>query len=333
MNDLTYLILNLVVMFMNLVDHDGTLETQRTLASVSVCFLWFKVFDWLRLFDSTAFFIALVVETLSSIRAFLIIMVVWYMMFGSAIYILDMSLPAEQSIMPEVSNLWVLDAFQNQYELSLGEYQLESYEEAESRRLMLYVLFFASTFLIQIMFLNMLIAIMGDAFDQATENKENNATITKVRIMGDYIDLIARDDESEQEEDSDKSPPQSAPLMTTEERGSKEFFDDAGSRTPRTPSRMNRSSITTAQVDNSKKLDILYVVEPLVEGTGDQATWEGHLSALKRFTEKAVIKTENSLMRRVDKVYERVIEAEGRDATSEREMKTGLSNLMAEVKK
>ena len=111
------------------------------------------------------------------------------------------------------------------------------------------------------------------------------------------------------------------------------MFDDAGSRTPRTPSIVNRSSFTEPAAAKSKKLEILYVVEPLVEGTGDQATWEGHLSALKRFTEKAVIKTENSLMRRVDKVYERVIEAEGRDATSEREMKTGLSNLMAEVKK
>ena len=132
-------------------------------------------------------------------------MLVAYMMFGSAIYILNMSLPADQSIMPEVSTIWVLDAFQNQYELSLGEYQLESYEEAESRRLMLYALFLASTFLIQIMFLNMLIAIMGDAFDQAIENKENNATITKVRIMGDYIELIARDDESDDEEEGDKS--------------------------------------------------------------------------------------------------------------------------------
>ena len=75
------------------------------------------------------------------------------------------------------------------------------------------------------------------------------------------------------------------------------------------------------------------MVEPLFEGTGDQATWEGHLSALKRFTEKAVLKTENTLLKRVDKVYERVIEAEGRDATSEREMKTGLSNLMESVKK
>ena len=58
---------------------------------------------------------------------------------------------------------------------------------------MLYILFFASTFLIQIMFLNMMIAIMGDAFDKATENRENNATQTKVKIMGDYIDLIEKD--------------------------------------------------------------------------------------------------------------------------------------------
>ena len=50
------------------------------------------------------------------------------------------------------------------------------------------------------MFLNMLIAIMGDAFNNATANKENNATITKVKIMGDYIDLIARDEASNREE-------------------------------------------------------------------------------------------------------------------------------------
>ena len=39
---------------------------------------------------------------------------------------------------------------------------------------MIYLLFFLSSFLIQIMFLNMLIAIMGDAFDQATEKREKD---------------------------------------------------------------------------------------------------------------------------------------------------------------
>ena len=40
----------------------------------------------------------------------------------------------------------------------------------------------------------MLIAIMGDTFDRATEELENNARQTKLKIMGDYIDLILTDE-------------------------------------------------------------------------------------------------------------------------------------------
>ena len=39
----------------------------------------------------------------------------------------------------------------------------------------------------------MLIAIMGDTYAQASENKENNARITKLEIMEDYIHLIVHD--------------------------------------------------------------------------------------------------------------------------------------------
>ena len=36
----------------------------------------------------------------------------------------------------------------------------------------------------------MLIAIMGDAFDQATEFKENNRKIGMLQIMSEYVHLI-----------------------------------------------------------------------------------------------------------------------------------------------
>ena len=48
----------------------------------------------------------------------------------------------------------------------------------------------------------MLIAIMGDAFERATEQRENNARLTKLRIMGDYIDLIDKSDSLERSTDS-----------------------------------------------------------------------------------------------------------------------------------
>ena len=45
---------------------------------------------------------------------------------------------------------------------------------------MCYILFLLASFLIMIVFLNMLIAIMGDTFSQATQEAENNARITKL---------------------------------------------------------------------------------------------------------------------------------------------------------
>ena len=98
------------------------------MAAFSICFLWFKVFDWLRLFSGTAFFIELIKETLMSIRYFLLILFVWYMMFGTAFYILSMSLDSNE-LVPNVSPFWFFDAFISIYELGLGEFQVEVYRE------------------------------------------------------------------------------------------------------------------------------------------------------------------------------------------------------------
>ena len=195
MNDLIYLVLNTVVILSNACPYiHMSMEWQRTLSTFAIVFLWFKVFDWLRLFDNTAFFVLLVVETAWSIRHFMMILVVWYMMFGSAFYILNMNSETdEEEILPHISGFWVFDAFMGQYELSLGEFMSDGYRATEGNRFLVYLLFFASTFLIQIMFLNMLIAIMGDAFDHATEETDNNARMTKLQIMGDYIHLINTD--------------------------------------------------------------------------------------------------------------------------------------------
>ena len=55
------------------------------------------------------------------------------------------------------------------------------------------IFFVLATFLIMIVFLNMLIAIMGDAFDYATEKKENNKKVGMLQIMGNYVNLTEMD--------------------------------------------------------------------------------------------------------------------------------------------
>ena len=99
----------------------------RTAGTISVIFLWFKVFDWLRLFDGTAFFTKLITETLWSIRDFVIVLLVWYFMFGTAFYIINMNRLEGNDVVPDIFNFWALDAFIVLYELSLGEFQTDAF--------------------------------------------------------------------------------------------------------------------------------------------------------------------------------------------------------------
>lgn len=52
------------------------------------------------------------------------------------------------------------------------------------------VLFILSTIFTQITMLNMIIAIMGDVFDELMENKQLFATQTKFKLAGTYAPLI-----------------------------------------------------------------------------------------------------------------------------------------------
>ena len=90
LNDLAYLTLNIIVVFSNL--HNlMDVSYQRVLAAWSAIGLWMKVLDWLRLFDATAFFISLYEQTIRAIASFMLVMLTWWMTFGTAFYIINLN--------------------------------------------------------------------------------------------------------------------------------------------------------------------------------------------------------------------------------------------------
>lgn len=97
------------------------------MASISTGLLWIKLIDWLRLFEETAFYVHLSKETLKDIIHFLIVMIIWYMTFGTAFYVLSLN-RASEPIVPDLFNFWAFNAFENSYELGLGEFQKDSYK-------------------------------------------------------------------------------------------------------------------------------------------------------------------------------------------------------------
>ena len=65
------------------------------------------------------------------------------------------------------------------YELGLGEFNITEFNNPDDQenytRAMCYLLFILATILIMIVFLNMLIAIMGDTFDNNTIERDINS--------------------------------------------------------------------------------------------------------------------------------------------------------------
>ena len=103
------------------------LEILRPMASIASCALLMKVFDWLRLFEPTAFYIKLVQETLWDIKAFLILIVTALATFGIPMIILNLKLDEESQVVDEVFGFWLVNMLLNQYLLALGEFSLDNF--------------------------------------------------------------------------------------------------------------------------------------------------------------------------------------------------------------
>ena len=91
----------------------------RVMASIAVCLLLFKLFDWLRLFDRTAFYILLIENTMLGIRGFMLVFLLALITFGLPMHMLDFN-RSDDKIVGDNFDFWVLDAIYNQYLLSLG---------------------------------------------------------------------------------------------------------------------------------------------------------------------------------------------------------------------
>lgn len=158
--------------------------------------IWFKMFDWLRMFDSTSFYIKLIMVTISDIMPFFLIFPIFLLTFGTPMYILQGNRGvegAENAVLDEYLGNWVFDTLFNQYLLSLGEFGIDEFSNGPQATLC-YIFFIFATFFTQVTALNMIIAIMGDTFGKVSEGHESHSRSMKIALLSDYVSLIRKDD-------------------------------------------------------------------------------------------------------------------------------------------
>ena len=99
-----------------------------------------KLFDWLKLFEKTGFYVKLVGETLNDIKYFILLLLTTLIMFGVPVVMLDASSDEDKNLIERAFNLWIFDLVYTQYMLALGSFEPEHY--SDHPQAMLALLFF-----------------------------------------------------------------------------------------------------------------------------------------------------------------------------------------------
>lgn len=130
--------------------------------------MWLKVFYFGRIFESTAALIRMVIEITFDMKYFLFVFILSVAGFGNCFMILARNYGTDSMFTGQT--YW--RAFIYSYNQAMGNFDTDAYSQTD--KYYLFSLWFLNTMVTLIIFLNLLIAIMGDSFDRVQETAENN---------------------------------------------------------------------------------------------------------------------------------------------------------------
>ena len=112
--DLLSYILNTILIICTIMRLDfPDIDTRRVICSILVCIIWAKMFDWLRMFDATAFYIKLIKATVTDIWPFFIIFPIFLFTFGSSLYILSTNRDDDALVIDSHFESWLANMLVN----------------------------------------------------------------------------------------------------------------------------------------------------------------------------------------------------------------------------
>jgi hypothetical protein len=155
------------------------LPLENVVHSSTAIVLWIGILDRIRGFKVFSVLIATFTQIIKDIRVFIII--VGVIMIGFSLGFKFLIRTGE-----EVNNF---SAFATVYSMMYGMTEIDFILESENRNVEIagYIYFILFMFLVVIVLLNMLIAIMGDSYDNVTENIRVESIRSNARVCADLL--------------------------------------------------------------------------------------------------------------------------------------------------
>lgn len=139
--------------------------------------MWLKVFYFLRIFRQTGFFVNMLHMVILECRFFFLLYVLIHFAFGSAFYILSGG-----------ENFFVYV-----YLLGMGEFDTE-FDAYDTPNVAL-VFFLLMTVIVNIVMLNLLIALVSKAYEEIIETQQEANDLERIRIIEDVNYMVKKDEE------------------------------------------------------------------------------------------------------------------------------------------
>jgi hypothetical protein len=155
--------------------------------------MWIKVFYWMRLFSSLAYYVKLIMQTISDSFPFMIMVAIIISAFANYFYVIQNVLQHEnpdESYYDGYYGSGLGDVLVSVYLMgALGDFDSGAFTQGYNRMAAM-SMFLLATFIIAVVFMNMLIAIMGETFGQVLEGAVESGIREQVVLIADHAWLL-----------------------------------------------------------------------------------------------------------------------------------------------
>ena len=158
------------------------------LGSIAVVMLWMKLFYWLRLFKPFSMFIRILSEIVKDIRVFSAMLFLCIAAFANVLMVLQDNRPDGSPIYDDNVGFGPADALIHAYLTGLGDFSKDNYSNGDA--VAVWIFFLLATLIVQLIFMNMLIAIMGESFGRITCIANQSVLKELCVMMNDHIWLL-----------------------------------------------------------------------------------------------------------------------------------------------
>lgn len=176
----------------HLYDKPQLLNAYSVLISIASLMMWFKILNFLRIFESTGFLVRAIQDVMYQMRFFFMIFFIFVFAFGDAFKVMRMSNADDNGFYEGqgfVSSLFAV------FCISLGEFDLDEFGTvAPTYGKILWIL---ATIMLIVISLNLLIAVISEAFEKVSQQEERANYREKASLIAESMHILDKEQTDE----------------------------------------------------------------------------------------------------------------------------------------